>query len=132
MPRIYSSVNIRGHRTGTLTASVVAAYESFGASGLTPAADNVLESFSGGAITAAACPGVVEVSVKNLDSAETIYITARDPAGLAGDHQARPVLPGTTESVDVAGNAGVDRVWVKGPAAGASVSVMIAYTEVAQ
>ena len=132
MPRFYSPTNVQAHRTGTLTATVIDAYESFGASGLTPVADNVLASFSGGDITKDACPGVTEISVKNLDSVETVYITARDPAGLAGDHQARPVLPGTTESVDVAGNAGVDRVWVKGPAGGESVSVMIAYTVVAQ
>jgi hypothetical protein len=132
MPRFYSPENIKAHRTGTLTASVVAAYESFGASGLTPAADNVLASLAGGAITAATCLGITDATVKNLSSTDTVYATARDPAGLAGDHEAVPILPGEGAKLDLAGHASTDRVWVKGPAGAASVSVTIAYTEVAQ
>jgi hypothetical protein len=132
MPRFYSPENIRAHRTGTLTASVVAAYESFGASGLTPAADNVLITLGGGAITAAACPGITGATVINYSSTDTVYITARDPATLSSDAEAIALPAQQSVSLDLAGHAGVDRVWVKGPAGAAIVGVTIAYTEVAQ
>lgn len=132
MPRYYDPSNIEGHRTGTLTASVVAAYESFGASGLTPAADNVLAPLAGGAITAAACPGIVEVTVINYSTTDAVYITASDPAGLGSDAEVITLPAERSVEMKFAGHAGVDRVWVKGPAGAALVGVTVVYTEVPQ
>jgi hypothetical protein len=132
MPRFYDPSNIQAHRTGTLTASVIDAYESFGASGLTPVADNVLITLGGGAITAAACPGITSATVINYHATDPVYITARDPATLGSDAEAIALPAQQSVKLDLAGHAGVDRVWVKGPAAGASVGVIIAYTEVSQ
>lgn len=132
MPRFYSPENIKGHRTGTLTASVVAAYESFGASGLTPAADNVLITVAGGAITAAACPGITSATVINYSSTDTVYITARDPATLGSDAEAIALPASQSVSLDLAGHASVDRIYIKGPAGAASVGVTVTFTEVSQ
>lgn len=132
MPRFYSPENIQGHRTGTLTASVVAAYESFGASGLTPAADNVLVSLAGGAITASACPGITSATVINYSTTDAVYVTARDPAGLGSDAEAIELPPEQSLSLNLAGHGGVDRIYVKGPAGAASVGVTVVYTEVSQ
>lgn len=132
MPRYYSPVNIKAHRTGTLTANVAGAYESFGASGLTPAADNVVVSLAGGAIAAADCLGITSATVYNYHATDTVYITARDPAGLASDAEAIALPAQQSVSLDLAGHAGVDRIYVKGPGGGASVGVTIGYTEVSQ
>lgn len=132
MPRFYSPDNIKGHRTGTLTASVVAAYESFGASGLTPAADNVLISLAGGAITAAACPGITSATVINYSTTDTVYVTARDPSTLGSDAEAIALPAARSVSIDLAGHGGVDRIYVKGPAGSAQVGVTVTFTEVVQ
>ena len=130
MPRFYSPNNIQSHAAATLTASVIDAWETFGASGLTPAADNVLVSLSGGTVNATTCPGLVACTVQNK-SVHPAFVTFRDPTGLT-DSEVVEVPAGTSPSFALAGHAGVDRVYTKGHASGSSIGVTLYYTQVSQ